>query len=95
MPEPGSKEEYRAQQSELMRAKTRLILAQTELVKAKTEKIRLQNLEYGSLPGKQESSAALEEKIARLRSKTLAVAKRYGLAPDDLDDEDGGELESF
>ena len=40
MPEPGSKEEYRAVQAELMRAKTYLIRAQTELAKAKTLKVK-------------------------------------------------------
>jgi hypothetical protein len=45
MPEPGSKEEYRAVQAELMRAKTKFIRAQTELAKAKTLKVKAETLE--------------------------------------------------
>ena len=44
IPEPGSKEEYRAVQAELMRAKTYLIRAQTELAKAKTLKVKAETL---------------------------------------------------
>jgi hypothetical protein len=91
MNDPGSKEEYRAQQSELMRAKTPLILAQTELTKAKTERIRLQNGEYDSSAS---AHPSLQEKIDRLRSQTHKLVDRYGLESDDLDD-DEEELESF
>jgi hypothetical protein len=60
MPEPGSKEEYRESQAELMQAKTELIRAQTELAKAKIEKIRLENLERGG-GGSGSTLADLEE----------------------------------
>jgi len=46
MPEPGSKEEYRAVQAELMRAKTKFIRAQTELAKAKTLKVKAETFDH-------------------------------------------------
>jgi hypothetical protein len=46
MPEAGSKEEYRAVQAELMRAKIKFIRAQTELARAKTAKIKAETLEH-------------------------------------------------
>ena len=92
MPEPGSKEEYRAVQAELMRAKTYLIRAQTELAKAKTLKVKAETLANHGISN--EEIRELEERIARTQAQIDKERAKFGL--DELDeDDDDKELESF
>ena len=92
MPEPGSKEEYRGVQAELMRAKTYLIRAQTELAKAKTLKVKAETLENHGISN--EEIRELEKRIARTHTQIDKERAKFGL--DELDeDDDDEELESF
>ena len=91
MPEPGSKEEYRAVQAELMRAKTYLIRAQTELAKAKTLKVKAETLENHGISN--DEILELEKRIARTHTQIDKERAKFGL--DELDEDDDEELESF
>ena len=93
MPEPGSKEEYRAVQAELMRAKTYLIRAQTELSKAKTLKVKAETLANHGISN--EEIRELEERIARTHTQIDKERAKFGLDELDEDDDDDEELESF
>jgi len=93
MPEPGSKEEYRAVQAELMRAKTYLIRAQTELAKAKTLKVKAETLANHGISN--EEIRELEERIARTHTQIDKERAKFGLDELDEDDDDDEELESF
>ena len=88
MPEPGSKEEYRAVQAELMRAKANLIRAQTELAKAKAFKIKAETLEHHGISADDEDDERreLEKRIARTHAQIEREETKLGL--DELDDED-------
>ena len=91
MPEPGSKEEYRAVQAELMRAKTYLIRAQTELAKVKTLKVKAETLENHGISN--EEIRELEERIARTHTQIDKERAKFGL--DELDEDDDEGLESL
>ena len=93
MPEPGSKEEYRACQAELMRAKTYLIRAQTELAKAKTLKVKAETLENHGISN--DEILELEKRIARTHTQIDKERAKFGLDDLDEDDDDEEELESF
>ena len=96
MPERGSKEEYRAVQAELMRAKANFIRAQTELAKAKTFKIKAETLEhYGiSADDEDDQRRVLEKRNAHLYAQLEREEARLAtLEGDDDIEEDENDLE--
>jgi hypothetical protein len=83
-----AKEARTRAEAELVKVKILKAEAETEFLKVKAEKIRLENLQYAPSAGEPDRSAKLQERIDRLRAQTRELEHRYGLEPDDLDDED-------
>ena len=92
MPEPGSKEEYRAVQAELMRAKANLIRAQTELAKAKAFKIKAETLEHHGIAVNDEDDErrVLEKRNAHLYAQLEREEEKMAAleGDDDIEEDD-------
>jgi hypothetical protein len=93
MPEAGSKDEYRAVQAELMRAKARFIRAQTELAKAKTAKIKAETFEHHGISADDEDDErrVLEKRNAHLYAQLEREEAKLAALEGDDDVEKGDE----